>query len=186
MPMRAIGSTPRPSRATKKRSLWTPISTPCSTAWLSPTSGWANRPRRCPTWSATRPSIRTTPSPSIRSPRCSCSRAGSTMPPPSTRRSWRPSPTSPCLGAVWPMSMLSRKDTRRPWAASTRWSPELRPTRSSVTGIWLRAFLRDFLGQWDRALAEFLDLKAAVRKARRRILPHGHELDARVRPPRPA
>ena len=55
-----------------------------------------------------------------------------------------------------------------------------------VTGIWLRAFLRDFLGQWDRALAEFRDLKAAAEKRGDEYLPHGHELDACVRPPRPA
>jgi serine/threonine protein kinase/predicted Zn-dependent protease len=34
-------------------------------------------------------------------------------------------------------------------AASAKW-----------LSIWLRAYVRDFLGQWDRARAEFLDLKA--------------------------
>ena len=33
-----------------------------------------------------------------------------------------------------------------------------------ATGMWLRAFLRHFLGQWDRALADFRDLKAAAEK----------------------
>jgi tetratricopeptide (TPR) repeat protein len=33
-----------------------------------------------------------------------------------------------------------------------------------ATGMWLRAFLRYFLGQWDRALADFRDLKAAAEK----------------------
>jgi tetratricopeptide (TPR) repeat protein len=33
-----------------------------------------------------------------------------------------------------------------------------------ATGRWLRAFLRHFLGQWDRALAEFRNLKAAAEK----------------------
>jgi eukaryotic-like serine/threonine-protein kinase len=32
-------------------------------------------------------------------------------------------------------------------------------------GTWLRAFLRDFLGQWNRSLADFLDLKALSEKS---------------------
>lgn len=34
-----------------------------------------------------------------------------------------------------------------------------------LVGAWLRAFLRDFLGQWDQALAEFRDLKTLSEKS---------------------
>ncbi|MCK7514941.1 MAG: tetratricopeptide repeat protein [Desulfobacterales bacterium] len=49
-----------------------------------------------------------------------------------------------------------------------------------------RAYIREFLGQWDGALRGDQGLESPGRTRRGRIRHDGHELDARVRPPRPA
>ena len=49
----------------------------------------------------------------------------------------------------------------------------------------LRAYVRDILGQWDRAAAAGPGPEGPGRAGRRRLRPHGHQLDARLRSPRP-